>query len=107
MDRQSIERSICRRIVKDAIAAGLRVSVHDGEEYVICRSKSVDKVMALLMATDEERLFFSAEDGKRMGWVYLVYGNDGWDVVNDYTTNLAPILDGAMTYADELEEKYG
>ena len=33
----------------------------------------------------------------------LIYGNDGWDVVNDYTTNLEPLLAGATAEADRLE----
>lgn len=36
------------------------------------------------------------------GWVYVVMGNDGWDVISDYTTNLEPLMSGA----NRLAEKY-
>lgn len=84
--RQKVERMIVRRIVTDAIRLGYTVDVNDGEEVTVMASTSVRKVMAAVMTTDEDYLIL--HKGKKRGWVRLVYGNDGWDVVNDYTTNL-------------------
>jgi hypothetical protein len=36
------------------------------------------------------------------GWVLFIYGNDGWDVISDYTCNLEPI----MGPANELSEQH-
>jgi hypothetical protein len=53
-----------------------------------------------LMSTDEDYLMVY-EPGKkeRLGWIHLVYGNDGYDVVSDYTTNLEALV-------DPITEKY-
>jgi hypothetical protein len=105
--RQTIERRIIRRIVTDAIGAGHFVSVHDGEETTVARSRDVRAIMAAIMTTDDDVLLFSASPTeKAFGWVRLIYGNSGYDVVNDYTTNLEPIMAGATALADKLEEQY-
>jgi len=69
--------------------------------------------MRAIMTTDDDMLLFNAStasgapEDKMVGWVRLIYGNDGWDVVNDYTTNLETLMAGATALADKLEEKYG
>jgi hypothetical protein len=108
--RQSIEKQIARKIIKDALAAGYRVSVHDGEDYAVVRSKKGAEIFAALCTTDDDRLFFSTEhEGRRAGWVWLVYGNDGYDVICDYTATpeIERLLAGGLALAEKLEEKYG
>jgi len=116
--RQRVERMIARRIVLDAVHAGYTVSVFDGEEITVMQSTSVKDVMRALMTTDEDHLLFSrpgdapltvtftyrANINAEHGWVKLIYGNDGWDVVNDYTTNLEHIMKGASALADKWGE---
>lgn len=51
---------------------------------------------------DEARLFLS-KNGEGHGWVYLVFGNDGFDLVSDYTVNLDGFLKPVMELADRLE----
>jgi hypothetical protein len=105
--RQQIERQIVHQIVTDAITHGYFVSVHNGEEITVTRSNSVKVVMAETMSVDEEHLFFTSASGAEVGWVFLVYGNGGYDVICDYTTNLEELMKGAETLADELEERHG
>lgn len=101
--RQNIEWRIARRIVRDALAAGYTISVNDGEETTLECSSSERAIMAALMTTDEDRLLIHrAGEAERFGWVHLVYGNDGYDVVNDYTTNLKTIMEGAIALAKSL-----
>lgn len=45
----------------------------------------------------------SAEDRRPNAWVRFVYGNDGWDVICDYTTNLETVLQPIIDYADTLQ----
>ncbi len=57
--------------------------------------------------TDEDVLHFGYDGQPSLGWVYLVYGNDGYDVVNDYTTNLDELFMARineMTYKMMQEE---
>ena len=36
-------------------------------------------------------------------WVFLVYGNDGWDVIADYNVSLEPLLEPINKLALSLE----
>lgn len=100
--RQRIERTIARRVVLDAIAAGFALNVNNGGDTseLPAPSKKVKEVLAAMFATDDEHLLLYKDD-KRVGWVYLVYGNDGWDVVSDYTVNLEKVMEGANQLADK------
>lgn len=62
--------------------------------------------MSGLFATDEEALLYY-QNGKQVGSVLLVYGNDdGCDVIADYSLKLDPVLQGAITVSDALTCKY-
>jgi hypothetical protein len=105
--RQRIERAIVGRCVRDALRAGYSVSVNDGEGFPIRRSRNATLIMRALFSTDEERLYIHASDtGRRVGWVFLVYGNDGPDVIADYTCNLESMLAGAEACAEALEARH-
>jgi hypothetical protein len=99
--RIRIEKKIASRLVADAIAAGYSLSVNNGEEVVIRQSRDKAAILAEMFSVDMEHLIYH-KDGVRQGWVYLVYGNGGWDVICDYTTNLDPVLVGANALADKL-----
>jgi len=101
--RQAIERTIARRVIMDALKAGYTLSVNDGEEVTVRESVDGKAVLAALMTTDEDYLILH-KDGKA-GWVRFVYGNDGWDVINDYTVSIEPVLAGAEILAEKLEGK--
>lgn len=109
--RQDIERQIISKLVTDILDAGYAISVDDGgEEPAITKSTNHENIMAAVMLTDEDQIVVHQQYGRRIvGFVFLVYGNDGWDVINDYSTTLEDlgILKGAEALADELEEKYG
>ncbi len=98
--RKKWARSVVRRVVKDALAAGYQLKVVNGEEQgkILSTSK---KVLAAMFAVDEEHLCFY-KDGKVKGSVFFVYGNDGWDVICDHSTSLESVLAGAT----ELVDKY-
>jgi hypothetical protein len=102
--RIAIEQRIARRIIKDALASGYRISVHDGEEYALSRSDHGPTIFAAMFSTDDDRLYFSTAEGKRIGWVWLVYGNDGTDVICDCSVNKETneILAGASALADRI-----
>lgn len=103
--RQRIERKIIRRIVVDAILHGYAVSVSNGEELVQGYTRDVQAVMRAIMTTDDDTLFFHR--GGDRGWVRLVYGNDGTDVIQDYSCKIAHVVAGAEALADRLEKSHG
>lgn len=99
---QQIERRIVRRIILDALKAGYSLTVCDGAETVLRQSVKPAVVLDAMFSTGEDVLSFIDAEGKRAGWVLLVYGN-GMDVISDYSDNdkTAAILKGA----DELAQK--
>jgi len=116
--RQRVERSIARRVILDALRAGYTLSVFDGEEVTLKHSSKAKDILAAMMTTDIDHLLFHKADtgpvepqgfgrisGVDSGWVMFVYGNDGWDVVSDYTTNLEDVLKGANNLADRYSER--
>jgi hypothetical protein len=89
-DRQKIERSIVTRVIRDFLAAGHTLGVYDGEEVTIHHSADFDAVYAAMFTTDEDYLFiYNAHLKSRIGWVRFVYGNDGPDVICDYSGLIA------------------
>lgn len=87
--RRSLERRIVRAVVNEALKQGYTVTVYDGEgpdALAIDKSTRQADIMAAIMSTDEDLMVFH-KDGKRTGAVYLVYGNDGYDVICDHTAN--------------------
>lgn len=113
--RIMIESRIVRRTVRALLDAGYAVFV-DGQgddNRPAVPTRDYATIKAELMETDDDYLaVFTPEqaravDGSRQrnegyGWVRFVYGNDGYDVISDYTTNLEPIIAPIMKYADTL-----
>ena len=112
--RHRHERAIAERLVTDAIAQGYQVSVNDGEAWVVKRSTDSKAIMAALFSTDEDYISIrkEGEDGS-VGTFMLVYGNDGWDVIADWSYSaeteavMQRIQRGASELATAIEIKYG
>ena len=45
--------------------------------------------MNVMWQTDEEHVLIYDRAGKCLGWFFLVYGNDGWDLISDFSDNAA------------------
>ncbi len=98
------ERAIIRAIVTEAFTKGYAVRVWDGEDWATdgFLKSELDTVMDAIMATDEENIFFHRDRVEsdppprrgtvysefiKLGQIFLVYGNDGNDVMADSTVN--------------------
>lgn len=96
--RIAIEKRIAKQCIFDLLAAGYCITVHDGEADCLVHSRDAKAILAAMRSTDDDVLKVYAprpdnpDEMQSMGWVYFVYGNDGWDVINDYTTNLESVL---------------
>lgn len=105
--RQEVEEKIVGQFVRDALAAGHRLSVsfergYDLDEMVIA-SRDYDQIMTEAFSGDVCWIFVhdideptqgpTTRDGFLIadGWVYCVHGN-GEYVISDYTVNLEPLL---------------
>jgi len=98
---RELEERIASVIIEDALAAGYLLSVYDGEDYVLVRSKNKVTVLTAMFSTNEDHLVVYRPGQRRAGWVRFVYGNSGWDVVCDYTCNLEHIMTRANALSDE------
>ena len=115
--RIRIEKKVMRRCLTDLIAAGYKVSIYSGECYEIVNSVKVNAIMPLTFLTDEDVVYVSKEDapvtydedrdvtraGPFDSFVHFIYGNSGWDVINDYGTSLEDIMKPVMDYAETFE----
>ena len=107
-----IENIIVKTIIQDALDLGYSIIHHNGEDDTISvkpeedREKTVDAIMQEVRQCDEEYLIFYDDRIKRrrVGEVFLVYGNDGYDVICDHTDNEE--MDRILAGANELASKY-
>lgn len=126
--RQEVERKIVGQFVRDALAAGHRLAVsldrgYDTDEMLLGSSDEA-AIMEAAFAGDECHIFVQPAEGPTVeddnadareriygaattiervvsiGYVYCVFGNDGYDVISDYTTNLEALLTEANKIAD-------
>jgi hypothetical protein len=106
--RIMIERRICFALVKQVLADGHALSVFDSEEWTVKSSRDEKLIRHALFTTDGDELVVRDLDNKRLGWFQLTYGNDGYDVIGDYTDNeycqsvydrLEPMIDKMETTA--------
>lgn len=80
------EKKYLREIIERALRDGCVCSVYDGEETTISLSRDVDQILGALGTVEEEWLVLHNNIGHNwVGQVFLVYGNDPDEVVNDYS----------------------
>lgn len=106
--RIAIERRIVRETAKALIAAGYKIAIHDGESICCLATDRMALINKAIMSTDEDTFIVKTKQagttGKTVGWIKFVYGNDGWDVINDYTTNLEGALKPVFEYIERNEQ---
>lgn len=112
--RIAVEQDIVTRTVDALLAAGYALQT-DIQEDPRPERPTTDRaaILAEMMGVDDEflgvyvvgTLTFPARHRERRpdGWVRFVYGNSGFDVISDYTTNLESVLAPINQYAETLE----
>lgn len=110
--RIGVEHDIVERTIKALFAVHYVVFVENGDDEPIGPFRyhaedglqpSVNRVLAAMFETDDEVLRVEpAPSLQHRGWVHFVYGNDGYDVISDYSTNLESVLKPVTDYADTL-----
>lgn len=100
--RVAVETRIVKSTVKELLSHGFLLTVDDGDGETSKPTNNVKTLHGFLMETDDDYLHVYS-DGKHFGWVRFVYGNDGWNVMSDYTVNLEPFLTATNKLAESLE----
>lgn len=112
--RINVEQKIVRKIVKALLKAGyfLRTDEQTHDPRPNIPTDSAEEILKEMMEVDDEFLgVWKPQDitlgmtGRPMGWVRFVYGNDGWDVISDYTTNLEAIIDPICDWVSKTYDK--
>lgn len=107
--RAAMERRIVRSLVRELLDRKgtdgtplFDLAVNDGdEEYERTREEAT--LLGQLINTDEDRLYvYSRLTRKYAGGVLLVYGNDGWDVMCDWSISLDPYMPKTLKLVETL-----
>ena len=116
--RQRTEETIVLAVAITLLDAGYLLGVNDGEEVTIHNSRDIAAIQKALFTTDEDYLYVyedrdqddplnvEGEDERPDYWVRCIYGNDGYDVISDYSSaeDLDPFI-GEGTLIAELQDK--
>jgi hypothetical protein len=103
--RWEVERDIVRATIEEAEKQGWTLyRVSNGEEVVT--PKSHEEALEAAFACDEAHLHFGTTDGQE-AWVFIVLGNDGWDVICDYTLSLNAVIDALDPLVSKYEAEAG
>lgn len=78
-----------RRLIRHILADGNVVSISDGEDEVVTRANRERLIYPEMCASDEDHVTVHDAHGKRLGWFWLVYGNDpaGEELIADHSDN--------------------
>ena len=81
------EAKIARKLVGAILARGLTVSVYDGGETTLARSKDRRAILAAMGTTESDALTARNESGERVASFMLIYGNaeDGSELIADHS----------------------
>ncbi len=96
---RELERTIVKKTIEALLEQGFRMSVNhdsDFDDQAIAIKDASDATLDEMFACDEAKLevFSDFTVGKttHFGWINFVYGNDGWDVISDYSTSLEKVM---------------
>lgn len=104
--RIAVEQDIVTRTVDALLGAGYLLQTNIQWRRPANPTSDRGTILAQMMAVDDEFLGVHRpgdSDPRPFAWVRFVYGNDGWDVMSDYTTNLEDVLAPVNEYADSLD----
>jgi hypothetical protein len=103
--RIAIEQHIVRKVVKSLLTAGywLQTDMND-DPRPNKPTRDLVEILNEMREVDDEFLgaFENSTDEHPFAWVRFVYGNDGYDVVSDYTVNIEKIMAPINDYTDKL-----
>lgn len=103
---RKIEEQITRKLIRTAAANGWPCIGYDyGDGFQ--RDTDHESIVSMCLNVDDLYLIFASPDKPRRSWVRLVYGNDGWDLINDYS--LTPgfeesVMNPMNEYTENIEK---
>jgi hypothetical protein len=98
---RELEEKILRSCISELLNHGFELTVSNGMDRPIRLSTDADAVFNVMRSVEEERILVF-HNNKNIGWIYFVCGNDGWDVICDYTINMERYLTKTFALIEEL-----
>lgn len=99
--RCRVELRVVRQLLSDLRASGYEVTADNGEDGEVAGTD--DQLIESLFAVDEATVRTRSARGQR-SFVFLVFGNDGWDTVNDYGISLEGTMAAFNDWCDKEQE---
>lgn len=101
---QTHDQTMARAVVQDLLAAGLYVSVNDGEDTVVKHSRDEAAILDALGSTDEDWLiaYTYPQPQHFRGRVLFVWGNEAGATMADCSVSLGEILAKSDALASDM-----
>ena len=105
---REMEDEIVNQLVTDLLAAGLAIKVENtidsnGLDMITTRDKTL--ILNNLGHMEEQAIeAYDTTQGRRVGFWFLVYGNDGYDVIADHSDT--PEVEKLMKTVNLMIEEY-
>ena len=108
-NRIRIERTIVLELVECLLRNSYALMVDSEEGPLTAYTTNIKEILESVDACDDIYLNATPLNGgnpyeSSMGWIRLVYGNDGYDIITDYLMWLEPILGPIIALADSIED---
>lgn len=100
--RIRMEKRIVKSLVNELSSKGLKMTIDNGDGDEFDRTGDVKQILPALLQCDEENLRVYSSEGFFMGVFNLVYGNDGYDVINDYNQQLERYIPETLALIEKL-----
>lgn len=102
---REFERKIVRMTIDAVLAAGRKAAWnHDSyieDDDTFYASDSSEETLDDAFACNDLRLWVDPLDFPNRGWIWFVFGSNGYDVISDYTTNIEELLKPINDYCDK------
>lgn len=112
--RIAIEEFMARKTVHHLIERGYFITMNDGEVDTVKKSQNIRNIVSAMFSTDGDvlkvytRCSKQTDDGEKFEFKYIgridfIYGNDGYDVISDYSISLEEDLKPLMELAEVID----
>lgn len=98
--RKMIEKQVFYRLLNVATNHGWQLVSVDGGDGPMPVA-DYDEAWREATEYDEVHVYFTHPDHSKPKWVFLVFGNDGWDLISDGVTSMEKVMDEVHDWVSE------
>jgi hypothetical protein len=100
----TIAAALIDALLERGAVLNLNDDSHGNGDWTVENCTDKATVIQAMFTTDGDLLEAHDASGEGLGWFMFIYGNDGWDVISDYTANafseevfeaIRPVIDRA------------